>query len=82
MRDVKGFTAKKINAELRQHGTVWQCDYFDRWIRSEKHLLWTNDYIEQNPVKANLVSSAALYSFGSASKLVEVEDAGRNVRAP
>lgn len=33
----KSYTAKQINRMLNRKGTVWHADYFDRYIRNEKH---------------------------------------------
>jgi len=38
---------------------LWPREYWDRYIRSEKHLRATIAYIEQNPVKADLCSNEA-----------------------
>lgn len=62
----KSFTAKKINTLLGRSGSVWLKDYFDRYIRVDHHLAATIDYIEQNPVKAGLVTQAADWPFSSA----------------
>jgi len=38
---------------------LWPREYWDRYIRNEKHLRATIAYIEQNPVKADLCSNEA-----------------------
>ena len=53
----KSFTAKEINRHLGRSGSVWQEDYWDRLIRSERHLSACQRYIESNPAKANLPPS-------------------------
>jgi REP element-mobilizing transposase RayT len=45
--------------------SVWQDEYWDRYIRDEKHLANSMDYIESNPVKAGLVGSAELWRWSS-----------------
>ncbi len=50
----KGFTAKALNIRLGKTGQLWQNNYWDRLIRSEKHLFKCNEYIRMNPVKAKL----------------------------
>lgn len=62
----KSWTAKEINRRCGTRGTVWQKDYFDRFIRDEQHYKATVDYIENNPVKAGLVAAAEDWRFGSA----------------
>ncbi len=51
MHSLKSFTAKKINKERGTTGEVWQSRYWDRLIRSQKHLDWTRRYIVKNPEK-------------------------------
>jgi putative transposase len=62
----KRFTARQANRLLRRTGPFWQTEYWDRFIRNEKHFAAAEDYIDQNPVKAGLVSKAALWPYGSA----------------
>lgn len=62
----KGYTAKLINQELGRTGVVWQREYFDRYIRSERHFVITKSYIEQNPVASGLVRSSLDWKFSSA----------------
>ena len=63
----KSFTAKRANKMLGRTGPFWMRDYFDRYIRDEKHLAAVREYIQQNPVKARLVQSAGDWRWGSAS---------------
>ncbi|MCP4043755.1 MAG: transposase [Gammaproteobacteria bacterium] len=46
--------------------TLWQRDYWDRYIRNEQHFLTVKRYIEHNPVKAGLVDSPEKWAWGSA----------------
>jgi putative transposase len=62
----KSFTAKKANALIGRTGIFWHDDYFDRYMRDEGHLGRTIGYVEQNPVKANLVDSPEKWSWSSA----------------
>ena len=68
MHSWKSFTAKKMNRILGRSGQVWEQNYFDRYIRDEKHLATVVDYIEQNPVKAGLVDSADEWRWSSATR--------------
>lgn len=65
----KSYTSKQIlrnNAEpLRP--PVWYREYWDRYIRNERHFSNALNYIHQNPVKAGLVSHASLWPWSSAS---------------
>jgi hypothetical protein len=47
-------------------GAFWQDDYFDRYIRDEAHYRRVVRYIENNPVKAGLVRTAAEWPWSSA----------------
>ncbi|MDD5034617.1 MAG: DUF1156 domain-containing protein [Methylococcaceae bacterium] len=62
----KSFTAKKINQRMGREGELWQREYFDRFIRDDRHLRAVIDYIEQNPAKAGLAKHAADWRFGNA----------------
>ncbi len=45
---------------------LWQRDYWDRYIRNERHYLAVVDYIHQNPVKAALAAVAEAWPYSSA----------------
>ena len=69
----KSFTAKvilKINAgeppALPVKRQLWQPDYWDRYIRNERHYRAVIEYIHQNPVKAGLVAKAEDWPWSSA----------------
>jgi len=64
----KSFTAQAINRQLGREGVVWYPDYFDRFIRDDRHLRAVVDYIESNPVAAGLVERAESWSFSSAAE--------------
>jgi len=62
MKSWKGFTAREINRALGHSGKLWQEEYWDRLIRSEKHFHRCLRYIRENPVKAGLSAGAyAIY---------------------
>jgi REP element-mobilizing transposase RayT len=52
---LKGRTAREINLALGRTGTLWQREWFDRWIRSDAEWDRFVAYIHRNPVKAGLV---------------------------
>ena len=69
----KGYTGKKISEAMRLGGTraagngrVWHREYWDRFIRDERHFMSAVDYIHQNPVKAGLVSKPEAWPWSSA----------------
>ncbi len=41
-----------------RRGRIWQLDYFDRYIRNQRHYRAAVDYIHRNPVTAGLVARA------------------------
>jgi len=45
---------------------VWHREYWDRFIRDERHYRQVVEYIHQNPVKAGLVAEAEQWKWGSA----------------
>ncbi len=73
----KSFTAKEANRILSRSGEFWMPDYFDRFIRDEKHLAAVREYIRNNPVKARLVEKREDWKWSSAS-----EDAGQRPALP
>jgi len=66
VHDWKSFTAHQANARLGRSGSFWHADYFDRYTRNEEHLVQTIAYVEQNPVKAGLVSEPCDWTWSSA----------------
>ncbi len=62
----KSWTSKAINRDRGASGSVWQREYFDRFIRDERHFAAAVAYIEENPVKAGLAAKSGDWRFGSA----------------
>ncbi|MGL6162383.1 REP-associated tyrosine transposase [Microbulbifer sp.] len=68
----KSFTArwalrKNAELELRVPGRkLWMPDYWDRFIRDQRHLEQVIDYIHRNPVKAGLCSRPEDWHWSSA----------------
>ena len=75
MKSIKSVSAHKINKLLGRSGPVWQPDYFDRYIRDEKHHAKAIRYIEKNPVKAGLCSEPSEWKFSSAAYSDSIEPA-------
>lgn len=61
----KSYTANRANQILRRRGVFWHQDYYDRFIRDQKHFQSVIAYIEANPVKAGLVRRSAEWRWGS-----------------
>jgi REP element-mobilizing transposase RayT len=63
---LKGFTAHRANQILRRHGAFWQDESYDHLVRSEAEFRRIRMYIENNPLKAGLVSEAERFRWSSA----------------
>ena len=48
-------------------GALWQRDYWDRFIRNDRHFQVAKHYIENNPVAAKLTTSPEEWPWSSAS---------------
>jgi REP element-mobilizing transposase RayT len=66
MQSLKSFTANEANKLLGREGTFWMPDYFDRYIRNQRHLVAAIVYVENNPVKAGLCKRPEDWPFSSA----------------
>ncbi|GHU01455.1 hypothetical protein FACS1894154_11390 [Betaproteobacteria bacterium] len=79
----KSFTAHRVKA-LAAPGMpfpFWQRDYWDRYMRDDRHLLATLDYIHNNPVKAGLCTTARDWQWSSA-RLAEATPPGATASPP
>jgi len=66
VRQWKTYTARTINAAFGRSGPLWQSDYYDRFIRDQRHLGRATIYIHANPVMARLVEEPAQWPHSSA----------------
>jgi len=67
MRWLKGSTARRANLLLGRTGQrFWQDESYDHWVRNNREFERIIQYIEDNPVTAGLVASAALWPWSSA----------------
>ncbi len=62
----KSYTSNQANKLLNRKGQFWERDFFDRYIRDDEHYNRAVRYIEQNPVKAGLVSDPRDWRWSSA----------------
>ena len=62
----KSYTASEANKLLKREGKFWYHDYFDRYIRDERHYYNSLRYIHENPVTAGLVERAEDWPYSSA----------------
>ncbi len=62
----KSFTAHQAVKQFGCSAPFWSRDYFDRFIRNERHFAAAITYIEANPVKAGHCRRSVDWRFGSA----------------
>ncbi len=62
----KSYSAKEINRLQGRTGRLWQGDYWDRYIRDERHFVAAMEYLQENPVKAGVVARAWMWRWSSA----------------
>lgn len=77
----KSFTGRwaiRYNAELELGvpggRKLWMREYWDRYIRDEKHLYKVIDYIHNNPVKAGLCAMPECWKWSSAHSTPVTEE--------
>jgi type I restriction enzyme R subunit/putative DNA methylase len=69
----KRHSSSKILGILKTHEgfagsrTLWHRDYWDRYMRDDRHMQITKTYIEENPVKAGLVAKTSDWKWSSAN---------------
>jgi len=68
MQSIKGFSARKINEIRGSKGTIWQAGYMDFPIYKMETYIQKLRYIEENPVRAGLVTKVEDYAFSSAGR--------------
>ncbi|MEZ6055617.1 MAG: transposase [Planctomycetaceae bacterium] len=67
MQSVKRQSARQCNRLRGESGEFWQGESYDHCVDDVDELRRIIEYVEQNPVKAGLVSDASDYRFSSAS---------------
>jgi REP element-mobilizing transposase RayT len=76
MKALKGITARVANRLLGRTGQpFWQKESYDHWVRDEREWSKIAAYIEDNPVKAGVVSFPEEYRWSS------VDTAGKSACA-
>ena len=63
MQAWKQWTSKRITAELKGTGTIWQSEFFDHVLRSSESYSQKWDYVRENPVRAGLVTDADAWPY-------------------
>ncbi len=82
MKSLKGYTAREANRILDRTGTpFWQKESYDHWVRNQDEWKKIAAYIENNPVKAGLVSRPQDFRWSSAYVDTTVDAARLEARA-
>ena len=80
-KSLKGITAKRANSILRLTGSpFWQEESYDRLVRDGSEFEKIRRYIEENPVRAGLVTAATEYRWSSAGWATGGSPADQGVR--
>jgi REP element-mobilizing transposase RayT len=66
MHSIQSFTANRCNNLLKRSGVFWQDETYDHCVRDDGELLRIIDYVERNPVKAELVKLPDQWVWSSA----------------
>jgi REP-associated tyrosine transposase len=77
---VKGGSARRLGLERRLTFPVWQRGFSDHRIRDASDYAGHLHYIEQNPVRKQLVAQAAEYRWSSVSDAYEMNDAPQGLK--
>jgi REP element-mobilizing transposase RayT len=64
----KSYSGRRLHAAGTPlvDGRIWHREYWDRYIRDERHFLATREYIHRNPVAARLVAEPSAWRWSSA----------------
>jgi putative transposase len=75
LQSLKGASAREANRILGRTGErFWQAESYDHRVRDQEEWKRIRTYIEENPLKAGLVRSAADYRWSSASQRLESDE--------
>jgi len=67
MHSLKTKTSWECNKTRQMSGAFWQDESYNHYVRDEEELYRIIEYIENNPVKAGLVTKAEDWPFSSAA---------------
>ncbi|MBI4478595.1 MAG: transposase [Acidobacteria bacterium] len=56
VQDIKWISANRIDRSRHRSGPLWQCKFWDRFVRHEREFGQRLAYMHLNPVKKNLVT--------------------------
>ena len=64
LHSLKSYTTSEANRCLDRHGAFWQHESYDRLIRGQEEFDRCVQYVRDNPVRANLATTAVQYVYG------------------
>ena len=70
---IKGYTAKKVNGELDRKGPVWKDGFYDYVLDTREKLVSRIQYIENNPVEAEIAENPEDYSYSGINYREELD---------
>ena len=79
-KSLKGITAKRANAMGQTAKPFWQEESYDHLVRNGQEFEKIRTYIEENPVRAGLVTLASEYRWSSAGWATGGSPADEGVR--
>ena len=80
-KSLKGITAKRGNSMLGLTGSpFWREESYDHLVRHEREFYTIKNYIEENPVRAGLVTEATEYRWSNAGRATRGSPADLGVR--
>jgi REP element-mobilizing transposase RayT len=63
LQSIKGYSAYNINRLSGERGHIWQDESFNRVVRVDDDLRAKIEYLKENPVRCNLVSTPEQYPW-------------------
>ncbi len=63
LHSIKGFSAKQIPSVMPHIGKLWQDGHYETRIVNDRHFQATVEYIQQNPIAANLIESPETHPY-------------------
>jgi REP element-mobilizing transposase RayT len=80
-KSLKGITSKRADAILAMTGSCfWQEESYDHLVRNEREFEKIRRYIEENPVRADLLREAKEHRWSSAGWVTRGSPADQGVR--
>jgi REP element-mobilizing transposase RayT len=75
VQDVKWISANSLNRARGARGTVWQHQFWDRFVRNQKEFGQRLDYMHLNPVRKGLASRPEDWRWSSYNNFALDKDA-------